>query len=186
MEEIDLFLEDAKESMQKAIVHTENELAKIRAGKANPGMLKGISIEYYGTMTPLDQVASVTTPDARTINIKPWEKPMLALIETAIINSDLGMNPMNNGDFIIISVPQLTEERRRDLVKQAKNETENGKISIRNVRKDTNAALKSLQKDGASEDDIKKAEEEVQKITDSFSKELDAIFNSKEQDIMTI
>lgn len=186
MEEIEMFLDDAKESMQKAVTHTENELSKIRAGKANPAMLKGITVEYYGTMTPLDQVASVTTPDARTLNIKPWEKPMLGIIETAIINSDLGMNPMNNGDYIIISVPQLTEDRRRDLVKQAKNESEQGKISIRNVRKDTNSALKSLQKDGVSEDLIKKAEEDVQKLTDSFSKTLDDILEKKEADIMTI
>ncbi len=186
MEEIELYLDDAKESMSKSVSHTENELTKIRAGKANPGMLKGIQVEYYGTMTPLDQVASVSTPDARTINIKPWEKPMLDIIETAIMNSDLGFNPMNNGEFIIISVPQLTEERRKELVKQAKNEAENGKISIRNVRKDTNSALKALQKDGVSEDAIKKAEEDVQKLTDQFSKAIDDLLVKKEEDIMTI
>lgn len=186
MEEIEMYLDDANESMQKSVSHTENELTKIRAGKASPNMLKGLSVEYYGNMTPLDQVSSISTPDARTINIKPWEKPLLGAIETAIINSDLGLNPMNNGDFIILSVPPLTEERRRDLVKQAKAEAENGKISVRNIRKDTNSALKALQKDGVSEDLIKKAEDDVQKLTDSNIKSIDELLVKKEADIMTI
>jgi ribosome recycling factor len=185
-EEISFYLEDAEASMNKAVTHTLNEFAKIRAGKANPIMLKGVVVEYYGSMSPLDQIANVSAPDARTLMVKPWEKGTLNDIERAIINSDLGLNPQNDGETIRMNVPVLTEERRRDLVKQSKNEAENGKISLRSIRKETNGELKKLQKDGASEDDIKDAESTIQDFTNKFSKTLDEIFAKKEVEIMTI
>jgi len=158
MEEIELFLEEAKELMQKAVDHTASELVKIRAGKAMPNLLDGVMVMYYGTPTPLQQVSSVTTPDARTLTIKPFERSLISEIEKAIINSDLGLAPQNNGEIIILTIPALTEERRLQLVKNAKSECETGKISIRSVRKDTNESIRKLQKEGASEDAIKKAE----------------------------
>ena len=169
MEEIELFLDEAKELMQKAVEHTSAELLKIRAGKAMSNMLDGIMVQYYGSPTPLNQISSVTTPDARTLAIKPFERKTISDIEKAIINSDLGLSPQNNGEIIILTIPMLTEERRITLVKQSKNECENGKISIRTVRKDIMDSLKKLQKDGAAEDDIKRAEDIVQKLTDQFS-----------------
>ncbi len=186
MEEIDFYLENAKDMMDKAVQHTRDALAKIRAGKAMPAMLEGIQVEYYGSMTPLSQVASVTTPDARTISIKPWEKTIIPEIEKAIMNSDLGLNPQNDGELIRINVPALTEERREMLVRQARNEAENGKISIRNARKETNDALKKLKNDGVSEDAIKGAEDEVQKLTDQHTTSIDSILETKEKDIMTV
>ncbi len=186
MEEIDFYLEHVQESMDKSVTHTVMELGKIRAGKANPNMMDGLSVDYYGNPTPLNQVATVNTPDARTISIKPWEKNMIQEIEKAIINSDLGFNPQNDGELIRINIPALTEERRITLVKQAKAEAENGKISIRNARKETNDSLKKLLKDGASEDEVKSAEDEVQKITDIHVKKIDDILAQKEVDIMTI
>lgn len=186
MEEIDFLLDAAKEMMEKAVGHTISELAKVRAGKAMPSMLDGVMVEYYGTPTPLNQTASVTTPDARTIFVKPWEKTLIPEIEKAIINSSLGFNPQNDGENIIIHVPQLTEERRIALVKQAKGVTENGKISIRNARKETNDELKQLLKDGAPEDAIKRAEDNVQQLTDSYTKKMDALLESKEGEIMTV
>lgn len=186
MDDIDFYLEQAKELMAKAVTHTNSELAKIRAGKAMPNMVDGVDVEYYGSSTPISQVASVTTPDARTISIKPWEKKMIPEIEKAIINSNLGFNPQNDGEVIRINIPPLTEERRHNLVKQAKAETENGKISIRNVRKEVMDGLKKLLKDGAAEDAIKGAEEEVQKITDAHTKKMDELLVAKEKDIMTI
>lgn len=184
MEEIEIYLATAEEMMQKAIEHTQTEFAKIRAGKAMPGMVEGINVEYYGNMTPLNQVAGITTPDARTISIKPWEKPMLQEIERAIINSDLGFNPQNDGEQIRINIPPLTEERRLQLMKQVKGEAENGKISIRSTRKDTNDSLKKL--DGVSEDLIKDAEDSVQKLTDKYSSKIDSLVEAKEKDIMTV
>lgn len=186
MEEIELFLDEAKQLMDKAIEHVNQELSKIRAGKAMPNMLDGIFIEYYGNMTPLNQVASINTPDARSLLIKPWEKSTLNDIERAIINSDLGLNPQNDGETIRIGIPPLTEERRVGLVKQVKAEAEKGKISIRNIRKDTNDSLKKLTKEGVSEDLIKDAESEVQKITDSHTARIDNLVVVKEEDIMTI
>ena len=185
-EEIEFYLDHAKETMGKTVTHTSVELGKIRAGKATPGMLDGLSVEYYGNPTPINQVSSVTTPDARTIAIKPWEKNMISEIEKAIINSDLGLNPQNDGELIRLNIPPLTEERRKSLVKQAKAEAENGKISLRNVRKDTNDSLKKLLKDGAPEDAIKDAEDSVQSITDGHVKKIDEILAKKEEDIMTI
>jgi len=186
MEEIEFILEEAKESMDKAISFLSSELTKIRAGKASPDMLAGVSVEYYGAMTPLSQVSSVNTPDARTLVIKPFEKSILNDIERAIMNSDLGLNPQNDGDIIRISVPALTEERRRDLVKKSKSECENSRITLRSVRKEMNDELKKLLKDGAPEDAIKGAEDSVQKITDSYNKKIDDLFAKKEVDIMTV
>ncbi|WP_109831682.1 ribosome recycling factor [Reichenbachiella versicolor] len=186
MEEIELFLEEAKELMDKSVSHTQQELNKIRAGKAMPNMLDGLMVDYYGSPTPIQQVSSITTPDARTLSVKPWEKNMIAEIEKAIINSDLGLNPQNDGEQIRINIPALTEERRKDLVKQAKSEGENGKVSVRNVRKDTNDSLKKLKGDGVSEDAIKGAEEDVQKLTDAHVAKIDQLLVEKEKDIMTI
>ncbi len=186
MEEIQFFLDDAKDSMEKSIVSLQHELAKIRAGRANPGMLEGLAVDYYGSITPLSQVASVTTPDARTIMIKPWEKKVIVLIEKAIKDSNLGFNPQNDGEQIRITIPALTEERRKDLVKQTKGEGEASKIRIRNIRKETNEELKKLQKDGAAEDSIKEAEAKVQKLTDTFISKVDEVLGKKEIEIMTV
>ncbi|MDP4680609.1 MAG: ribosome recycling factor [Cyclobacteriaceae bacterium] len=186
MEEIELFLDEAKELMEKAIQHVGHELSKIRAGKAMPNMLDGISVVYYGSPTPISQVASINTPDARSLLIKPWEKAVLANIEKAIINSDLGLNPQNDGETIRILIPPLTEERRHQLVRQVKAEAEHGKVSIRNIRKDTNDSLRKLQKDGASEDLVKDAESDVQELTNSFILKIDKLVEIKEVDIMTI
>lgn len=186
MEEIQLFLDDAKESMEKALTHLQHELQKIRAGRATPVMLEGLSVDYYGTMSALSQVASVTAPDARTLMIKPWEKSMLHIIEKAIKEANLGFNPQNDGDVIRINVPPLTEERRRDLVKQVKTEGESCRVRVRTVRKDTNEELKKLQKEGASEDAVKDAEGKVQKLTDTFIAKIDEVLSKKEAEIMTV
>ncbi|GAB3645663.1 ribosome recycling factor [Echinicola sediminis] len=186
MEEIQLELDEAQALMQKSVDHTANELLKIRAGKAMPNLLDGIMVNYYGAPTPIQQVASVNTPDARTLSIKPWEKNLIGEIEKAIINSDLGLAPQNNGEIVILTIPPLTEERRKSLVKQVKNECENGKISIRNVRKETNDSLKKLQKDGVAEDEIKRAEDTVQKLTDQYSSKIDALLEKKEGEIMKV
>ncbi len=186
MEEIQMYLDEAKELMEKAIKHLSGELLKIRAGKASANMLDSIMVDYYGSPTPLNQTASVTTPDARTLMVKPWEKSLIPEIEKAIINSDLGLNPQNDGEQVIINIPILTEERRQALVKQVKHEGELGKISIRNARKETNDALKQLQKDGASEDDVKRGEDKVQALTDDYTKKVDEILHKKEEEIMTV
>lgn len=186
MEEIQMFLDEAAELMDKAVKHTAAELVKIRAGKANPAILDGLIITYYGVPTHLNQAASVTVPDARTIMIKPWEKSLISEIEKAIINSDLGLNPQNDGESIRLNIPPLTEDRRRQLVKQAKGEAENGKISVRNIRKDTNESLRKLLKDGASEDDVKRAEDKVQVLTDKHNAQIDEILAKKEAEIMTV
>lgn len=186
MEEIEFILDSTKESMTGSIAHLEKEFLNIRAGKASPQMLGGVFVDYYGSQTPLSQVANVNVPDARTITVTPWEKSMLQPIEKAIMIANLGFNPMNNGDNIIISVPPLTEERRRDLVKQAKAEAEDAKISIRNARKDANTDIKKLEKDGTSEDICKSAEEDVQKLTDAFIKKIDEHLLHKEAEIMKV
>ncbi|ANQ49686.1 ribosome recycling factor [Flammeovirga yaeyamensis] len=185
-EEIGMYLDDAKEMMEKAISHTEHELSKIRAGKASASMLDGLTVDYYGAPTPINQVASATTPDAYSVVIKPWEKNMLSEIEKSIRDSDLGVNPVNDGEQVRINMPPLTEERRRELVKRVKGEIEKGKISIRNARKDTNDGLKKLLKDGASEDAIKDAEASVQDLTNAFTKKIEEVFVKKEKDIMTV
>lgn len=185
-EEIEMYLDETQELMDKAVLHTSTELTKIRAGKAMPNMLDGITVEYYGAQTPLNQVASVNTPDARTLVIKPFDRKSISDIERAIINSDLGFNPQNDGEIVRINIPPLTEERRRNLAKQAKTETENGKISIRNIRKDSNDSLKKLLKEGAPEDNIKRAEDQVQALTDQYVSKMDEILGKKEKEIMTI
>ena len=185
-EEVQMYLEDAKEKMEAAIGHLEKELIKIRAGRASASMLNGVMVEYYGSMTPLAQVAGVSVPDPRTIAVQPWEKTMIDPIEKAILNANLGLNPDNNGEVIRINIPALTEERRTELVRQAKSECENTKISIRNTRRDTNVELKKLIKEGLSEDLEKDAEAEVQKMTDGYSKRIETMLDDKEKDIMTI
>ncbi len=186
MEEIEFILDSTKESMNGSIAHLEKEFLNIRAGKASPQMLGGVFVDYYGSQTPLSQVANINVPDARTITVTPWEKSMLHPIEKAIMIANLGFNPMNNGDNIIISVPPLTEERRRDLVKQAKAEAEDAKIGIRNARKDANTDIKKLEKEGTSEDVCKKAEEDVQKLTDAYIKKIEEHLVIKEAEIMKV
>ena len=186
MEEIQLFLDDGRETMDRAVKHTTIELSKIRAGKAMPSMLDGLKVEYYGVMSPIGNVATVNSSDARTLAIKPFEKKMLSDIERAIRNSDLGLSPNNDGETIRLSIPPLTEERRRELVKRVKNEIETGKINIRNIRKDTNESLRALLKEGISEDDVKRAEEKVQALTDSYISKMDGLYNAKEAEIMTV
>jgi ribosome recycling factor len=186
MEEIELYLDDAKDSMQSALKHTEIELTKIRAGKAMPNMLDGIMVDYYGVQSAIQNVSSISTPDARTLAVKPWEKGMISTIEKAIRDANLGYNPQNNGESIIINIPPMTEERRKILVKQAKAEVENGKVRIRTIRKDTNDELKKLLKEGASEDAVKSAEEKVQNMTNDFIAQIDQTLAKKEAEIMTI
>jgi len=186
MEEIQFYLDDLENSMQKAVEHTTIEFSKIRAGKATPSMVEGVKVEYYGTQTPLTHLASITTPDAHTIVIKPFEKTIVPEIEKAIQNSDLGLNPQNDGEFVRINVPALTEERRIELVKLVKKEAENGKIRIRNIRKDINELLKQLLKEGASEDEVKDAEAKVQKHTDNFIEKIDILLNNKDEEIMRV
>lgn len=186
MEEIQIYLDDASESMENSIKHFENEISKIRAGKASPKMFDGVTVDYYGAATPIAQVASINNQDARTLVISPWEKPMLQEIERAIMGANLGVTPMNDGDFIRIVMPPLTEERRRDLVKQTKEVAENAKVSIRNIRRDANDGLKGLKSDGVSEDLIKDAEGNVQDLTNKFSAKVDALLVAKEKEIMTV
>lgn len=184
MEELELYLEEAKDLMNKAVNHVALELTKIRAGKANPSMLDGIMVSYYGAMTPLNQVSSLTTPDARTIFIKPWEKGLIQEIEKAIRDANLGLNPQNDGQQVIINIPMLTEERRKQLVKQVGQECEHGRVSVRNIRKETNEQLKKIK--GVSEDDVNNAEEEVQKLTNDFIQKIDGLLKKKEVEIMTV
>ncbi|HLF51703.1 ribosome recycling factor [Flavobacterium sp.] len=185
-EEIEFILDSTKESMTGSIAHLEKEFLNIRAGKASPAMLGSVFVDYYGAQTPLSQIANLNVPDARTITIQPYEKSMLHPIEKAIMVANIGFNPMNNGDVIIISVPPLTEERRRDLAKQAKVEAEDAKVGIRNVRKDANNEIKKLEKDGTSEDICKTAEEEVQNLTNSFIRKVDELLVAKEAEIMKV
>ncbi|WP_428328134.1 ribosome recycling factor [Mucilaginibacter sp.] len=177
---------EAKANMDRAIDHCDNELNKIRAGKASPSMLDDIVVDYYGSPTPLSQVGSVNTPDARTIVVQPWEKSLLSAIEKAIMEANLGVNPQNDGVIIRINVPPLTEERRRDLVKKAKGEAETGKIAIRNIRKDANEKIRKLKTEGVSEDEMKTGEGEIQKLTDAYIIKVDVLSEAKEKDIMTV
>jgi len=186
MEEIDFILDSTKELMEGSLAHLEKEFLNIRAGKASPAMLGGVKVDYYGSATPLSQVANINVPDARTITVTPWEKNMLHPIEKAIMIANLGFNPMNNGDNIIINVPALTEERRRDLAKQAKAEAEDAKIGIRSARKEANTDIKKLEKDGVSEDACKGAEEEVQDLTNAYIKKVDELLALKEAEIMKV
>ncbi|MDT0553189.1 MAG: ribosome recycling factor [Bacteroidetes bacterium MedPE-SWsnd-G1] len=182
-EEIDFIIDTAKEQMDNAISHLEKSLRNIRAGKATPSMLSGVSVDYYGSQTPLSQVANVNTPDGRTISVQPWEKSMLQEIEKGIMIANLGFNPMNNGEMIIINVPPLTEERRKQLAKQAKAEAEHDKVSVRNARKDANNEIKKLD---ISDDMKKNTEGTIQELTDSYIKKIDEMFAKKEVDIMTV
>ena len=186
MEELEFYIEASQETMEGAIKHLNIELSKIRAGKASTSMLEGIMIDYYGMPTPLTGASSITTPDARTIAIKPFEKGSFGEIEKAIRNSNLGLNPMNDGELIRLSIPPLTEERRRDLVKRVKQEIEVAKINVRNARQDGNNSIKKLKGEGVSEDDIKSSEDRIQKMTDGFISKIDAIFADKEKDIMSV
>lgn len=185
-EELNDIYNELRNSNNKTLTHLENELIKVRAGKATPSMLNGVMIDYYGSPTPLQQVANVGTIDARTITVQPWEKSMLNEIAKGIINSNLGLNPQNNGETILIAVPPLTEERRKDLVKKAKSEGEHAKVGIRNNRKDALDLVKELKNDGLSEDLAKDAENQIQSITDSYVKKVDEQIELKEKDIMTI
>tara|TARA_Y100001936_G_scaffold79950_1_gene78457 strand:+ start:21 stop:572 length:552 start_codon:yes stop_codon:yes gene_type:complete len=183
MENNQEIIENAELNMMSSINHLETELAKIRAGKANPIMLKGVSVEYYGNMTPLNQVASISTPNAQTISIQPWEKDLLEEIEKSIINSNLGLNPVNNGESLLINIPPLTEERRLELTKLAKSESESAKVSIRNTRKDANNKIKGLD---ISEDLKSNLEIDSQELTDKYIKKVDEMFTLKEKDILTL
>ena len=183
MENNQEIVESAELNMMAAISHLETEIAKIRAGKANPIMLKGITVEYYGNMTPLTQVASVNTPNGQTISIQPWEKDMLDVIENSIINSNLGLNPVNNGESLLINIPPLTEERRIELTKLAKSESESAKVSIRNSRKDANNKIKNLE----ISDDLKSnLDIDTQELTDKYIKKVDEMYFLKEKDILTL
>lgn len=185
-EEIQMIYDEFKDSNNKSLDHLETELTKIRAGKATPSMLNGVMVDYYGSTTAIQQVANISTMDARTITVQPWEKSMLGEIAKGIINSNLGFAPQNNGEVLIISVPPLTEERRRELVKKAKAEAEHAKVAIRNNRKDAIDMIKDLKNEGLSEDLVKDAEAEVQTITNSYSKKVDDLIDIKEKEIMTI
>ena len=186
-EEVQLYLDDAKEKMQKAITHFEEELSRVRAGKANPSLLNGITVDYYGTMTPLSQVSNINTPDARTISVQPWEKGMIEPIEKAILAANIGLTPINNGELIRINIPVLTEERRKDLVKIVRGEAEGGRVAIRNIRRDANNDLKALLKDKEiSEDEDRKAQDEIQKLTDAAVKKVDEVLAAKEKELMEV
>lgn len=185
-EDVSITLELAEDSMKKAIAHLEVELTKIRAGKANPGMLDGIMVDYYGSPTQVNQVANVTATDARTITVQPWEKNMLQPIERAIINSNIGLNPQNDGNIIRLFLPPLTEERRRELVKRSLGEGEHSKVAIRNIRRDAIESIKKAQKNGLSEDAAKDAEADIQVLTDKYIAHVDRHLASKEKDIMSV
>lgn len=184
MEELDFIMDSAKESMENSLIHLDRSFLNIRAGKASPAMLGSVKVDYYGSQTPLSQVANINVPDARTLTVTPWEKNMLQPIEKAIMIANLGFNPMNNGDSIIINIPVLTEERRRELVKQAKAEAEDAKIGIRNARKDANNDIKKI--DGLSEDATKAAEQDIQNLTDNYIKKVDEMLSVKEVEIMKV
>ncbi len=183
---VNLVIDDTRDKMGKSLEHLENELLRIRAGKANPHILDGILVDYYGVQTPLNQVSNISTPDARTIMIQPWEKSMIEPIEKAIMQANLGFNPVNNGELIRIIIPALTEERRLALVKQVRTEGENTKIGVRNVRREALGELKEMKKDGLPEDDEKNAQADVQKLTDEYTEKVDTLIEAKEKDIMTI
>ena len=185
-EDIQFIIDSTKEAMESAMNHLDNQLQKIRAGKASPLMLSSVMVDYYGSMTPLQQVANVSAIDGRTISVQPWEKSIIEEIARAITNANLGLNPQNNGESILINVPALTEERRRDLGKQAKAEGEHAKVGIINARKEANDEIKKLKDAGMSEDVAKDSESSIQDVTNSFTIKIDALINAKEKDIMTV
>jgi len=179
-------IETAKEHMNASLLFFDKELQKIRAGKASPQMLEGVKVDYYGNPTPIEQIANINTPDARQIVVQPWERQMIPAIEKAILAANLGFNPQNNGDFLRIQVPVLSEERRKELSKKAKQEAEQAKVNIRNIRRNTNDHIKKLKDSGVSEDEIKKFETDIQKMTDDFIVKIDKICTEKEKEIMTV
>ena len=185
-EDVSLAIEFAEDSMKKAINHLETELGKIRAGKANPQMLDGIMVDYYGSPTPLNQIGNISVMDARTLTIQPWEKNMLQSIERAIIASNIGINPQNDGNIIRLFLPPLTEERRKELVKRSQGEGEHSRVAIRNIRRDAIEAIKKAQKNGLSEDKAKDAEADVQTITDRYISLVEKHLGSKEKEIMAV
>jgi ribosome recycling factor len=185
-DDLELILEDARDNMKKAINHLESELIKIRAGKANPQMLEGLTVDYYGSPTVLNQVANISVMDARTLTIQPWEKNMLQPIERAIINANLGVTPQNDGNIIRLFMPPLTEERRREFVKRAGGEGEQSRVAVRNIRRDAIEQIKKLQKDGLSEDEAKDAEKEMQEITDRHIALVEKHLQTKEKEIMSV
>jgi ribosome recycling factor len=185
-EETEFCLEEAREGMHNSILHLEKEFQKLRAGKASPQMLEGVRIDYYGVMTPIEQTSNISTPDARQIIVQPWDKSVIGLIEKAIMAANLGFNPKNEGEILRILVPPLTEERRRDLVKRAKAEAENARISVRNIRRSANDTAKQLKKDGTPEDEVDKLELDIQKLTDEYISKIDTILETKEKDVMTV
>ena len=182
-EKLKVILKSAEDKMQSSLLHLENELLNIRAGKANPNMLKSVMVDYYGNPTAIAQLANINTPDSKSLVVQPWDKSILQEIEKGIINANLGFNPMNNGDTIIVSIPPLTEERRKELVKIVRNESENSKISIRNIRKDSNHEIK---KTDVSDDEKKNYEIDIQELTDNFISKIDSVLKVKEKEIMTV
>lgn len=184
--DLDTIISQAKELMNKAVAFLDAELIKVRAGKANPTMLEGIMVDYYGAPTPINQVANITTPDARTIALQPWEKSMIAAVEKAILMANIGLTPTNDGELIRLFLPPLTEERRKELVKRVNNEGEHAKIAIRNIRRDSIEQIKKLQKEGLSEDAAKDSENEIQNLTNKFIASVDNVCKEKEKEIMTI
>ncbi len=185
-EEIELIMEETKDRMEKAVDHLEHELARLRAGRANPALLDGVTVDYYGVNSPLSQVSNINTPDPKTILIQPWEKNMLGPIEKAIMAANVGLTPVNNGEVIRINIPPLTEERRHQLVKQVRNETETAKISVRNARKWANDELKQLLKNGLPEDTEKEMADKVQDMTNSYNGKIEKVMELKEKEVMTV
>ncbi len=185
-EEALFILEEMKEGMQHAVSHLEKEFHKFRTGKASPQMLEGVKVEHYGNPTDIDKVANINTPDARQIIVQPWEKNMLTPIAKAIMDANLGFNPQNNGEILRITVPPLTEERRREMVKKAKAEAETAKVAIRNIRRSAVDDAKKLEKDGMPEDEVKVLEKDIQSLTDQFILHVDKVLEHKEKDIMTV
>ncbi len=186
IEKAQAVIDAARDKMQSAVTYLEEDLKTYRAGKANPAVFNSVVVNYYGTMTPIPQVASIGTPDARTMLIQPWDRTMLHPIEKAIMDANLGFTPQNNGETIRINVPALTEERRKELVKKARTAGENAKVGVRNARRDAIETLKKFQKEGLPEDSEKDFEDEVQKLTDTFSKKVEEILVAKEKDMMTV
>ncbi|HOF45931.1 MAG TPA: ribosome recycling factor [Bacteroidales bacterium] len=186
MEEIKKCMEQAQTGMESVISFFDKELQKVRAGKASPQMLEGLKVEYYGNLTPIEQVANINTPDARQIVVQPWERNMLPVIEKAILVANLGFTPQNNGEFIRIIVPIMTEERRKELVKKVKQDTEQNKVSIRNIRRTANETARKLKDSGTPEDEVKKLENDIQKLTDDFIAKIDKMSEAKEKEIMTV
>lgn len=186
MSSVNEILDQLKDNLEKNLSHSSAEFKRIRAGKATPDMLDSVTVDFYGTPTPLNQTANINTPDARTLVVQPWDKSMIQAIETAIINSNLGFAPQNDGEMVRINIPAVTEERRKELVKRAKSESENSKIGIRNLRKEANEKIRKLKSDGVSEDEMSDGEERVQKTIDTYIKKTEDLLSSKEKEIMTV